>query len=42
VGHVALEEGKPAMLGPFFDRVEEAMGTAHPAASDRKGAVEVG
>ena len=41
VGHVALEEGKPAVLGSRLERVEEAMGASKPTAGDRERAVEV-
>ena len=41
VRHEALEEGKPTVLGPRLERVEQAMGSTEPAARDRERAVEV-
>jgi hypothetical protein len=33
VRHDALEEGKPTMLGPGLERVEQAMGSSQPPAT---------
>ena len=41
VRDVALEEGKPAVLGAGLERVEQAMRASQPAARHRQGAVEV-
>ena len=41
VRHVALEEGKPAVLGPRLERVEQAMGATEPTGRHRERAMEV-